>query len=131
MKKKGTLIEEIRGYNLAKEEIERLKLTEKRKEVLCLAIGLAEERLAEEIVIENDFRDQIDLMLSTLKPREEFVIRKRLGLDWGEGYKEHCTLEEIGAMLNLTRERIRQIEAKTIRKLKHPSRKSRLEEYTK
>ena len=57
-------------------------------------------------------------MLSTLTPREEKVIKMRFGLEDGS---EH-TLEEVGQSFAVTRERIRQIEAKALRKLRHPSR---------
>ena len=56
--------------------------------------------------------------LATLKPREEWVLRKRFGIGLPTGY----TLEEIGQEFRVTTERIRQIEAKALRKLKHPSR---------
>jgi RNA polymerase primary sigma factor len=58
-------------------------------------------------------------VLQTLSPREERVIRLRFGLDNG-GHER--TLEEVGQNFNVTRERIRQIEAKALRKLRHPSR---------
>lgn len=65
---------------------------------------------------------QLNAVLSTLTPREEKVIRKRFGI--GEKY-DH-TLEEVGQIFEVTRERIRQIEAKALRKLKHPVRSTRL-----
>ena len=61
-------------------------------------------------------------MLRTLSPREEKILRMRFGMDDGS---EH-TLEEVGQMFAVTRERIRQIEAKALRKLRHPSRSSKL-----
>ncbi len=69
-------------------------------------------------MINEDLKNQIDKVLSTLSPKEEIVIRKRFGI----GDDNPRTLEEVGEELNVTRERIRQIEAKAIRKLKHPSR---------
>ena len=57
-------------------------------------------------------------MLKTLTAREEAIIRMRFGLDNGS----ECTLEEVGQTFAVTRERIRQIEAKVLRKLRHPSR---------
>ena len=57
-------------------------------------------------------------MLASLTPREERIVRMRFGL----GMNSDHTLEEVGQQFSLTRERIRQIEAKAIRKLKHPSR---------
>jgi len=70
-------------------------------------------------------REEIDKALSTLTPREEKVIRMRLGI----GEKTDFTLEEVGDVFGLTRERIRQIEAKALRKLKHPLRRKRLESF--
>lgn len=67
-------------------------------------------------------RDQLMAVLATLTPREEKVIRMRYGLD-----DNHArTLEEVGKEFNVTRERIRQIEAKALRKLRHPKRKDKL-----
>jgi len=74
-------------------------------------------------VIDLNLRDQIGSMLKTLTPREERIIRMRFGLDDGNQH----TLEEVGEIFNVTRERIRQIEAKALRKLRHPSRSSRFQ----
>jgi RNA polymerase primary sigma factor len=68
--------------------------------------------------IELDLKEGMASMLRTLTPREERIIKMRFGFDNGS---EH-TLEEVGQMFALTRERIRQIEAKALRKLRHPSR---------
>ena len=68
---------------------------------------------------------QINLALKSLTPREEKVIRLRFGLDDGRPR----TLEEVGRQFNVTRERIRQIEAKALRKLRHPSRSKKLKDY--
>ena len=68
---------------------------------------------------------QINLALKSLTPREEKVIRLRFGLDDGRAR----TLEEVGKEFNVTRERIRQIEAKALRKLRHPSRSRKLKDY--
>ena len=70
-------------------------------------------------------KEEIDKILSTLTPREEKVVRMRLGI----GEKTDFTLEEVGEVFGLTRERIRQIEAKALRKLKHPSRRKVLESF--
>ena len=67
-------------------------------------------------------KEQLDSVLSSLTPREEKVIRLRFGLDDGRPR----TLEEVGEEFNVTRERIRQIEAKALRKLRHPSRSKKL-----
>lgn len=70
-------------------------------------------------------RDQLLSVLHTLTPREEQVLMLRYGLKDGKQY----TLEEVGAAFRITRERIRQIEAKAIRKLRHPSRSRKLRDY--
>ena len=71
------------------------------------------------------FREEIDAVLQTLTPREEKVIRLRYGLDDNRAR----TLEEVGKAFNVTRERIRQIEAKAIRRLRNPSRINRLKQH--
>ena len=70
-------------------------------------------------------REQLNEVLHTLTPREEHVLKLRFGLDDGRTR----TLEEVGKVFNITRERIRQIEAKALRKLRHPSRSKRLKDY--
>lgn len=70
-------------------------------------------------------REQLSDVLSTLTPREEKVLRLRFGLEDGRSR----TLEEVGKEFNVTRERIRQIEAKALRKLRHPSRSRKLKDY--
>ena len=70
-------------------------------------------------------REQLSEVLHTLTPREEHVLKLRFGLDDGRTR----TLEEVGKEFNITRERIRQIEAKALRKLRHPSRSKRLKDY--
>ena len=78
-----------------------------------------------EAVINLNLKEQTDNVLKTLTPREERVIKMRFGV--GEG-SEH-TLEEVGQSFAVTRERIRQIEAKALRKLRHPSRSRRLKPF--
>ena len=70
-------------------------------------------------------KEQLMQVLSTLTPREEKVLRLRFGIDDGR----QRTLEEVGKEFNVTRERIRQIEAKALRKLRHPSRSRKLKDY--
>ena len=70
-------------------------------------------------------KEQLASVLQTLTPREEMVLRLRFGLVDGRSR----TLEEVGKEFNVTRERIRQIEAKALRKLRHPSRSKRLKDY--
>ena len=71
-----------------------------------------------EAAIESDLSDQTKRVLATLTPREEKVLRMRFGV----GEKQDYTLEEVGKVLGVTRERVRQIEAKAIRRLRHPTR---------
>jgi RNA polymerase primary sigma factor len=78
-----------------------------------------------EAVININLKDQTEALLKTLTPREEKVIKMRFGL--GDG-SEH-TLEEVGQNFAVTRERIRQIEAKALRKLRHPSRSRKLKAF--
>ncbi|WP_305044061.1 RNA polymerase sigma factor RpoD [Geoalkalibacter sp.] len=78
-----------------------------------------------EAVIKSNLSDQTARVLSTLTPREEKVLRMRFGI----GEKSDHTLEEVGQDFNVTRERIRQIEAKALRKLRHPSRSKRLKSF--
>ena len=70
-------------------------------------------------------REQLQEVLHTLTPREEKVIRLRFGLEDGQAH----TLEEVGKEFNVTRERIRQIEAKALRKIRHPGRSKKLRDY--
>ena len=70
-------------------------------------------------------REQLSDVLSTLTPREAKVLKLRFGLEDGRSR----TLEEVGKEFNVTRERIRQIEAKALRKLRHPSRSRKLKDY--
>ena len=70
-------------------------------------------------------KEQLNEVLDTLTEREQMVLRLRFGLDDGRAR----TLEEVGKIFNVTRERIRQIEAKALRKLRHPSRSRKLKDY--
>ena len=83
------------------------------------AVAPAEE------VVNTKLGEQIARVLADLTPREEQVLRKRFGI----GEKSDHTLEEVGKLFNVTRERIRQIEAKALRKLRHPVRSQVLKSY--
>jgi len=78
-----------------------------------------------EAVINRDLREKIHKMLNTLSPKEERILRMRFGL----GDETPHTLEEVGQIFGVSRERIRQIEAQALRKLKHPSRSNHLRSF--
>jgi RNA polymerase primary sigma factor len=81
----------------------------------------------EEVVMHGLLRDDLEDVMNTLTEREKMVLKLRFGLE--DGHPR--TLEEVGRVFNVTRERIRQIEAKALRKLKHPTRARKLKEYLK
>ena len=78
-----------------------------------------------QIVYQNLLREKLDQVLGTLPPREARILRLRFGLTNGRSY----TLEEVGQKFGLTRERIRQIEGKALRRLRHPRRSRQLRDY--
>ena len=75
--------------------------------------------------IQTNLKEATNKILSTLTSREEKVLRMRFGI----GLQSDHTLEEVGQQFSVTRERIRQIEAKALRKLKHPSRSRKLKSF--
>ena len=75
--------------------------------------------------VHSKLRETTSRVLSSLTPREERVLRMRFGI----GMNTDHTLEEVGQQFSVTRERIRQIEAKALRKLKHPSRSRKLRSF--
>ena len=75
--------------------------------------------------IQANLRETTTRVLASLTPREERILRMRFGI----GTNTDHTLEEVGHQFSVTRERIRQIEAKALRKLKHPSRSRRLRSF--
>jgi RNA polymerase primary sigma factor len=84
-----------------------------------------DEILPAESVVYNDLKEHVREILKTLTPREEKVIKMRYGIDVASGY----TLEEIGKDFGVTRERVRQIEVKALRKLRHPTRSAKLKSF--
>ena len=79
----------------------------------------------EEYTTTELLKEELESVLLTLSDREERVLKLRFGLEDGQ-----CrTLEEVGQIFGVTRERIRQIEAKALRKLRHPSRSKKLKDY--
>ena len=81
----------------------------------------------ENAVIQRDLAEGARAILSTLTPREERILRKRFGIQQISGQ----TLQEVGEEFGLTRERIRQIQANSLRKLRHPSRSRNLSPHRK
>jgi len=81
----------------------------------------------DEVVMHGLLRDDLEGVMNSLTDREKVVLKLRFGLE--DGHPR--TLEEVGRVFNVTRERIRQIEAKALRKLKHPTRAKKLREYLK
>ena len=80
----------------------------------------------QEAILSNNLSENTRKVLSTLSPREEQVLKMRFGI----GESVNHTLEEVGQGFDVTRERIRQIEAKALRKLRHPSRSRLLKSFT-
>merc|ERR1712070_1283748 len=78
-----------------------------------------------EVHISDSIKDDVEHLIRTLSPREQDVIRMRFGLDSGKPK----TLEEIGNVFSVTRERVRQIEARALHKLRQPYRNHKLREY--
>ena len=81
--------------------------------------------LVEDIVMNKELRRALEDLMSTLTQREEKILRLRFGMDDGHAK----TLEDVGKQFNVTRERIRQIEAKALRKLRYPSRAEKIKDY--
>lgn len=79
----------------------------------------------EEVITQNQLRQELEEIMLTIKTREAKVLRLRFGLDDGRAR----TLEEVGKEFHVTRERVRQIEAKALGKLRHPSRSKRIKEF--
>ena len=141
------LLQELGREPTTDEIAERLNMTpEKVREIMKIAqdpvsletpIGEEEDSHLGDFVEDNDspapsdsasyslLREQLCNILHTLTPREEQVIKLRFGLEDGRPR----TLEEVGRQFQITRERIRQIEAKALRKLRHPSRSKTLKDY--
>jgi RNA polymerase primary sigma factor len=148
VKKTSSQLLHKNGHDPSAEEIaEELDMTpEKVREILRLAqepvsletpIGEEEDSHLGDFIPDDEalspadaasislLREQLAEVLKTLTPREEKVLSLRFGLE--DGHPR--TLEEVGKEFNVTRERIRQIEAKALRKLRHPSRSKKLRDF--
>lgn len=95
---------------------------EDQDSVLGDFIPIDEAVSVEQVVFNKELRQELDATMATLTPREQEILKLRFG--WDDNHPR--TLEEIGTIFGVTRERIRQIEAKVVRKLRHPSRSRRL-----
>ncbi len=148
VKKVSTQILHEKGHEPSSEEIaEKLDISvEKVREIVRVAqepvsletpIGEEEDSHLGDFIPDSDtpapadeashalLKEQLEEVLATLTPREAKVLRLRFGLEDGKSR----TLEEVGSEFKVTRERIRQIEAKALRKLRHPSRSKKLKDY--
>ena len=148
VKKVSTQILHEKGHEPTSEEIaEKLDISvEKVREIVRVAqepvsletpIGEEEDSHLGDFIPDSDtpapadeashalLKEQLEEVLTTLTPREAKVLRLRFGLEDGKSR----TLEEVGSEFKVTRERIRQIEAKALRKLRHPSRSKKLKDY--
>ena len=125
--KMGTSVEKIREIYKISQEPVSLETPIGEEDNSHLGDFVPDERnmSPEEYATNEMLKDEISEVLLTLTEREEKVIRLRFGLEDGKSR----TLEEVGQMFGVTRERIRQIEAKALRKLRHPSRSRKLKDY--
>jgi len=114
---------EIKGFRITKQPE---SVSFGREE--ALALGLCSQEVdPEQIAIQESLQESVQEAMHGLREREKLVLKLRFGLD-GE---EALTLGGVGAVLGVTRERIRQIETGALRKLRHPSRRIPLENYLK
>jgi len=123
------------GWNVAR--VKQVKNVAREPISLETPIGEEEDSLLGDFIEDKDvenpanqtaftlLQEQLRSVLGTLPPREQEVLKMRFGLD--DGYS--LTLEEVGLYFNVTRERIRQIEAKALRRLRHPRRSRKLKDY--
>jgi len=125
--KMGISVDKIRDIYKISQEPVSLETPIGEEDDSHLGDFIKDERNAspEEYATNEMLKDEISNVLLTLTEREEKVIRLRFGLEDGKSR----TLEEVGQMFGVTRERIRQIEAKALRKLRHPSRSKKLKDY--
>ncbi len=137
LSKEPTVKEIAREMQLTVDEVENLLKISQQPKSLSTPIGDDKEATLEQFVADQNqpmlydkvsrelLKDALSKVLETLSPREKRVLIMRFGLEDGKPK----TLEEVGKEFKVTRERIRQIEAKAIRKLKHPTRARKLKDF--
>ncbi len=120
-------VEKVQQIQKINQEPSSLDATVGEEEDTNLGDFIADTEIQNPLEFTQDqiYREEIEAVLQTLTPREEKVIRLRYGLDDNRAR----TLEEVGKAFNVTRERIRQIEAKALRRLRHPTRLKRLQQH--
>ncbi len=135
--REATAEEIAKEMNMSIEKVREIMKIAQEPVSLEMPIGEEEDTKLGEFITDEDapapseaasfmlLKEQLVDVLDTLTPREERVLRLRFGLDDGRSR----TLEEVGKVFNVTRERIRQIEAKALRKLRHPSRSRKLKDF--
>jgi RNA polymerase primary sigma factor len=135
--REATYAELAKELNIDEKKIKNVITISKEPVSLETPIGDGEDTLIKDFiesdndyspaenVVSNDLKERVREVLKTLAPREEKVLKMRFGIDVAS---EH-TLEEVGKDFSVTRERIRQIEVKALRKLRHPSRSSKLKTF--
>ena len=116
----GLRVSKVRRLLHAMEEPISLAMSDEEEGQWAPGYLVADERARSSLdrILKLEFDEQIERLLKTLQPRDEYVIKMRFGFNDDTEY----TLEEIGQNCSLTRERIRQVEAKVLRRLRHPSR---------
>ena len=134
--REATLEEVASELSMPLEEVERIVIKGMRMTSLDKTIGEEEdstlgdfipsnEKEGFDYVVQEDLSNRIDEVLAELKEREAAIIRLRYGIDDGKPK----TLEEVGQIFGVTRERIRQIESKALRKLRNPAKTKRLKDF--
>ncbi|MCR5458193.1 MAG: RNA polymerase sigma factor RpoD [Clostridiales bacterium] len=126
-KELGISVQRVNEVMKAKQEPISLEMTvgEEDDSKIGDFIEDKESPAPDEVTAYSMLKEQLNEVLHTLTPREEVVLKLRFGLDDGRPR----TLEEVGALFNITRERIRQIEAKALRKMRLPSRANKLKDF--
>ncbi len=114
-------LDEPVAYNLKNEDSDKTRVD-------FISYDNWEDDTPEAAAFQSDKKNMFNKVLATLTPQEEKVLRRRFGMLTGDDYGDSETLEEVGADFRVTRERIRQIEAQALRKMRHPIRSKKLKQ---